>query len=135
MNVFVLDTNIVSYYLKGREEPIRNIRAALSSGWEVLIAPIAYYEVKRGLMAVNSLKLLKEFDDLCEVFGVGRLDNDILDIAADIYVEQRRAGRTSEDADLFIAAFCIKHEYTLVTHNTKHFETVPGLSLLDWAIS
>jgi tRNA(fMet)-specific endonuclease VapC len=133
MSVFVLDTNIVSYCLKGREEPLRNIRAALSSGKEVLIAPIAYYETKRGLMAIDSQKLLDKFNDFCELLNVGRFDNDILDTAADIYVEQRKKGRIMEDADVFVAAFCKKHGFTLVTHNVKHFESVAGLKMLDWA--
>jgi predicted nucleic acid-binding protein len=134
MNIFVLDTNIISYYLKGRREVVQNIEEALSAGNELIIAPIVYYEVKRGLIAVNSQKLLKEFNDLCEVFGVGRLDNSILDDAIDIYVEQRKAGRTPEDADIFIAAFCKRHGFTLVTHNMKHFASITGLNVLDWAV-
>jgi predicted nucleic acid-binding protein len=134
MNIFVLDTNIISYYFKGQPEVARNIEKALSAGNGLIIDPIVYYEVKRGLMAVNARRLLKEFDDLCEVFGVGRFDNGILDDAIAIYVEQRKAGRTMEDADIFIAAFCKKHGFTLVTHNIKHFESIAGLKVLDWAV-
>ena len=132
MNVYVLDTNIISYYLKGNGVVANNIVKALANGDSILVAPIAYYEIKRGLMSVGSQKRLKEFGKLCELFGVGQLDNNILDIAADIYAEQRRIGRMIEDADIFIAAFCKYWAFSLVTNNTKHFAHIPNLTILDW---
>ena len=37
-----------------------------------------------------------------------------------------------EDTDLFIAAVALDHDLTLVTHNTRHFARIPGLSIEDW---
>ncbi|GHT15561.1 tRNA(fMet)-specific endonuclease VapC [Bacteroidia bacterium] len=133
MSVYVLDTNIVSFYLKGNETVANNITNALLSGDSVLVAPIAYYEIKRGLLAVNSQKRLKEFESFCKLFGVGESNNEDLDISAEIYVEQRKMGTTIEDADIFIAAFCKNRNFTLVTNNTKHFEHISGLMLCDWS--
>jgi len=130
--IYVLDTNIISYYLKGSEEVTNNIIRALANGDNILIAPIAYYEIKRGLMAVDSQKRLKEFDKFCKLFGIGQLDNSVLDVAAGIYAEQRRIGRMIEDADIFIAAFCKCHSVSLVTNNTKHFEYISDLDIFDW---
>jgi predicted nucleic acid-binding protein len=132
MNVYVLDANIISYYLKGHENVIKNIRRAIIEKNEILIAPIAYYEVKRGLVASGSIRRLREFEEFCETFGVGKFDNAILDFAVAIYVEQRLKGRPTDDADIFIAAFCKKNDFTLVTHNTKHFEHLHGIKIADW---
>ena len=132
MNVYVLDTNIISFYLKGSEIVANNIVRALANGDSILVAPIAYYEIKRGLMAVGSQKRLKEFDKFCELFGIGQLDNNVLDIAAGIYAEQKRMGRMIEDADIFIAAFCKCRSVSLVTNNTKHFEYISDLDIFDW---
>jgi predicted nucleic acid-binding protein len=134
MKFFVLDTNIISFYLKGNETIESNIIRTLTEGNSIVIAPIAYYEIKRGLMAINASKRLKEFAKLCELFGIGQLDNSIMDLAVEIYVEQRRAGRMIEDADIFIAAFCKKQNCTLVTNNTKHFKNIHDLSLTDWSV-
>jgi predicted nucleic acid-binding protein len=134
MSVFVLDTNIISFYLKGNEAVADNITSALMKGDDILVAPIAYYEIKRGLMVINSQKRLKEFINLCELFGIGQFDNSILDTAAEIYTEQRQMGCIMEDADIFIAAFCKTRNFILVTNNTKHFKNISGLTLLDWTI-
>jgi predicted nucleic acid-binding protein len=130
--MYALDTNIISFYLKGNETVANNISIALMSGNDVVIAPIAYYEVRRGLLAVCGKRWLEKFDNLCALLGVGTLNNDILDAAAEIYAEQRKIGRPMQDADIFIAAFCRVEGFTLVTNNTKHFEYVSGLRLCDW---
>jgi len=132
MNVYVLDTNIISHYLKGNEVVASNIFRTLANGGSVIVAPIAYYEIKRGLLAIEAKKRLSEFEKFCELFGVGKLDNNILDVAAGIYAEQRNMGRMTEDADIFIAAFCRYWNFSLVTNNTKHFERISGLNLFDW---
>ncbi|MDR0709956.1 MAG: PIN domain-containing protein, partial [Spirochaetaceae bacterium] len=124
MNVFVLDSNIVSFYIRQDRKIIQKVQDELIAGNEILIGPIAYYEVKRGLMAINAQKRLREFTDLCTVLGLGRLDNALLDTAAEIYVELREKKETMEDADIMTAAFCKIHDFTLVTHNTRHFDGI-----------
>jgi predicted nucleic acid-binding protein len=37
-----------------------------------------------------------------------------------------------EEDDILQAGYCINHGYTLVTHNLKHFEGIPGLQTIDW---
>jgi predicted nucleic acid-binding protein len=123
---------MLSYLLRGQETVVRNVGSAIAKGHDIIIAPIAYYEVKRGLAAVGSQKRMSEFIRLCGVFGVGQLDNGILDIATDIWANQRRIGRAAEDADIFIAAYCINHGFTLVTHNIKHFTDISDLFVADW---
>ena len=35
-------------------------------------------------------------------------------------------------ADMLIAATALVYDLTLVTHNVKHFEAIPGLTIVDW---
>ena len=132
MSVFVLDSNIVSFYLRQNQQIINKVQDTLLAGHEILIGPIAYYEVKRGLLAIKAERRLMEFTALCKVLGVGQLDNSFLDFAADIYSELRGKRQTIEDADILTAAFCKLHDFTLVTHNTKHFQIIAGLQYCDW---
>jgi predicted nucleic acid-binding protein len=133
VSVFVLDSNILSFYIRKNQQVIQRLHSELDQGNEVLIGPIAYYEVKRGLMAINAQTRLKEFYTLCNVLGVGQMDNAILDIAAEIYVDLRGKKKTVEDADILTAAFCKEHGFTLVTHNPNHFEDISDLPFCDWA--
>jgi len=132
LSVFVLDSNIVSFYLRQNQQIIQKVQDTLFEGHEVLISPIAYYEVKRGLLAIKAEKRLIEFAALCKTLGVGQLNNSILDFAVDIYYELRDKKQTIEDADILTAAFCKRHGFALVTHNVKHFETISGLRYYDW---
>ena len=116
MSVFVVDSNILSFYLRQNQQVIDKVQKMILDGHEVLIGPIAYYEVKRGLLAIRAEKRLKEFVSLCKILGVGQFDNSILDLAADIYCELRDKMQTIEDADILTAAFCKSHDFTLVTH-------------------
>jgi predicted nucleic acid-binding protein len=134
MRIFVLDTNIVTYYLKNNRNVIDAMKIALAMGNKIFVAPIAYYEIKRGLLFINAKRMLKEFQDICDSFGVGEMDNNILETAVDIYVELRKKGRPTEDADIFIAAYCRYHGFTLVTNNIKHFHNIDGLDVIDWSV-
>lgn len=44
------------------------------------------------------------------------------------------AGHPTPTLDLLIAATASVHGLTLVTHNTRDFSHVPGLSLVDWLV-
>ncbi len=41
-------------------------------------------------------------------------------------------GLTVNRLDLIIAATALVHDLTLVTHNTRDFQNIPGLHLEDW---
>ena len=133
MAVYALDSNIISFYLKGNTTVIENIEKTMSEDNSIVITPIAYYEVKRGLLLINATKQLSKLETLCELFPVGELGDYLLEDAIDIYVQERKAHRNTEDADIFIAAFCIHHNYILVTDNIRHFQGIPELRLVNWA--
>lgn len=55
----------------------------------------------------------------------------IAEIFADRRSTLRRRGMPIADLDLLIAATAIEHDLTLLTHNRRHFERVPGLRLYE----
>ncbi|MDR3312487.1 MAG: type II toxin-antitoxin system VapC family toxin [Spirochaetaceae bacterium] len=133
MITFALDTNIISFYMRKNEVVRQNFKKAVQSKSTILIAPFAYYEVRRGLLASNATRQLKDFDNLCRRVRVGELDNAILNPSSEIYSALRTKGWTIDEIDILIAAFCKVHDCTLVTNNTRHFEHIPGLALADWS--
>jgi len=132
VSVYALDSNIISFYLRDNAIVIANIEKIISDGNSIVIPPIVYYEVKRGLKFINAVKKMKEFEALCELFPVGELGDYLLEESIDIYVQEKKAGRNTEDADIFIASFCIHNNYILVTDNTEHFNNISDLQLINW---
>jgi tRNA(fMet)-specific endonuclease VapC len=132
MSVYALDSNIVSFYLRGNHTVIENIEKAIGEDYSIVITPIAYYEVKRGLLLIDATKQIKKFEDFCSLFPVGKLGDYLLEDAITIYVNERKEKRSIEDADILIAAFCLHNSYILVTDNTKHFKNIKGLHTVNW---
>jgi predicted nucleic acid-binding protein len=132
MKIYALDTNIVSYILKGRKNFISKLDAERKEGTRIIIPPIVYYETKRWLIANIASAKIKAFEQICSYSGIGSIDKDCLEIAASIYAVQQKQGKTTDDADTLIAAYCIQHGFFLVTNNVKHFEHIENLQLVNW---
>lgn len=69
--IYALDTNTISYILKGDESVIGRYMQENLQGNEFVIPPIVFYEIQRGLLAKNMLKRLKTFDEFCRDVNVG----------------------------------------------------------------
>lgn len=132
MMTLALDTNIVSYILKGDETVIDHYRQEARKDNLFILPPIVYYELKRWLIEKGAVKKSKEFDELCQTIPLGELDQQTWDIAANLYVQARKKGRPADDADLIIAAFCLANDCSLVTNNIRHFENIEGLRIINW---
>jgi len=101
---YLLDTNIVSYILKKRNVIVNNkLQEVTRLGEEVFISCITYYEVKRGLLAVNATRQIAEFDILCRKYEVLFLDDiEIIDNACKIQVDMKIL-RTNEMLTLYFS--------------------------------
>jgi predicted nucleic acid-binding protein len=104
----------------------------IERGNHVVIPPIVYYEVRRGLLASNATAKAILFEALFTDLSIDTIDRETLEMAAVEYARLRKTGFTVEDADLFIAEYCVKNSFTLVTNNTKHFEIVKNLEYTNW---
>jgi tRNA(fMet)-specific endonuclease VapC len=129
---YVLDTNIVSYCLKGRFDIEKKIESALEHNDVLILSPITFYEIMRGLYAVKALRQMAAFERLCLQFEQQEMVRvDWLE-AAKLYGKLENIGHPMSESDLFQAAFCIRNGYTLVTHNIKHFNHLTDLLFEDW---
>ena len=133
MNGYAVDTNIISFLLRGNRQLQERVYWEANSGKGVIVPPIAYYEVKRGLINHYATAKLVAFERLCTLLGVDVMDVETLDKAANIYATLKKVGRLIEDSDIFIAASCLAHGYTLITDNTRHFKLIEELQLANWA--
>jgi tRNA(fMet)-specific endonuclease VapC len=129
--IYALDSNIVSYDLKGLFDIRKKLEMVVQHGDGFVIPPITFYEILRGLKVKNAAKTLEKFSRTFLPYLQDTLSLQDWFIAADIYAECVKNAHPIADDDLFQAAFCIRHGYTLVTHNTKHFQYISNLQIVD----
>ena len=130
---YALDSNIISFLLKDNDAVYSQYFDTVSQGHTCVIPLVVYYEVLRGLLANDAKKKMNSFEDLCAVLGIIDLTVPDMTTAATIYATHKSSGTLIEDTDILIAAQCVTRGYTLVTNNTRHFDRVNGLRLVDWA--
>ena len=128
---YALDTNIITYYLKGNEKILDKVDKEAEND-NIIIPPFAYFEVKKWLMAINSKTKLQAFEKLFEKYGIDVIEKETLDLSLSIYIKLRKNGITIDDGDLFIAAYCIQNNYILVSNNQKHFEKIENIQVVNW---
>ena len=133
MSGYAVDTNIISFLLRGNRQLQEKVYWEANNGKGVIVPPIAHNEVKRGLINFHASAKLAAFERLCTLLGVDAMDIETLDKAANIYATLKKFGRLIEDSDILIAASCLAHGYTLITDNTRHFKLIEELQLANWA--
>lgn len=136
MATYLLDTDILSYVLKKNDSVISKLQNALRENAEILICPVVFYELMRGLYHRNMtreikfLNMLIGFHTWCE-FSVKTWGK-----GAELWAKLRKSGNPTGsdfDADVLIAAQALEHKAVVVTHNNKHFEYLE-VSCEDWSI-
>ena len=129
---YALDTNIVSYLLRGDILVTKRWRHERTIGHNFIVPMIVYFEIKRGLISSQSFVKLNAFEKLCTTLKIEMLDMHDLNIACDLYAELKKHGQSKEDADILIAAQSISRNLTLVTNNVRHFANIGEIKIVNW---
>lgn len=129
--VFVLDTNAVIHFFKGKGQVAERLRTTPAS--EIALTAITVYELERGVRksppGVDRRERLSRFLATVEALP---FDSRAAQFAADIAARQESKGMPIGPLDTLIAAVALAHGATLVTHNTAEFSRISGLTVIDW---
>ncbi len=129
---YVLDTNIVTGILKKDARIVSRLRQALTANANIILSPVVFYEIKRGLLKKDARKQLGFFEQLATRFQWDDLRRLDWDMAADTWATATRAGHTpSSDADLLIATQARRFNAIVVTENERHFVHL-GVQIENW---
>jgi tRNA(fMet)-specific endonuclease VapC len=135
--VIHLDANAAIALLNERSPNVRaRFKQARASGAAFALSIVVYHELMYGA-AASERRLANEEKIAVFVAGGGFLllpfeEADARE-AADIRAHLKRAGAPIGPYDVLIAAQARRLGATLVTSNTREFERVPGLLVVDWA--
>jgi len=125
----LIDTDILSYILKRRENVYKKAYDYLKINRKFTISCITYYECIRGYKAINASKRLRLFHDFLNISDILYLNHSILEKAGEIYGVLKNNGKLPGEFDILIGATAIFHNLILVTNNEKHYTHLTQFSL------
>lgn len=132
---YMLDTNIVSYYLRRQSAALHQRVKQGQTSNSLCISSIVRAELRYGQSLLMSddirYQLIEGFLSEAPTLDWG---NDAADCYGQLCAQLKRQGTPIGELDTQIAAHALATDLTLITHNTKHFERVVGLSIEDWVI-
>jgi len=132
---YLLDTNIVSYFLRDAS-PALSERILDSTPDTLAISIISAGELRYGLSKLPTSKrateLAHRLNALLTAIPVLPLPADAAPHYGNTRAQLEAAGTPIGGNDLWIAAHALAQNMTLVTNNTREFERVQGLKLENW---
>ena len=130
---YMLDTNIVSYFIKGANLPLyRRVKQVLQDQ-DAVISAVTRAELRYGqaLMAAND-KRRERIDLFLDDIPALPWTAEAADFYGQLKTQLCQEGTPIGELDTQIAAHALAENLVFVTHNTKHFEKVVGLRMEDW---
>ena len=138
MNLYVLDTDILTLLQAGHSVVLQNISAQLPQNIAITVLSVeeqisGWYTMLR--QAKQKPQLARAYRQLAasvrSLSTLTILDYDLRSISR--YDSLRQLKLNVRKMDLRIAAVVLENNATLVTRNARDFKQVPGLTFVDWS--
>src|SRR5574338_1070059 len=130
MRPALIDTDILSEFLRGTETVVDNAKKYLENYDSINFSIITYYEMLNGLIYKDARKQLKRFSDFAELNKILPLTLRATRQAAEIYANLRKKGQPIGHTDCLIAGIALTNDLQLATNNIDHFKRVKGLKIV-----
>jgi len=130
---YLVDTNILGYFARNSSAVLQKRMWAALQKQEIAISAITRAETRFGLALLQADdKRRRTMDLLLNELPVLPWTLEAADRYGDIAAHLQQSGQPIGQMDTQIAAHALALGLPLVTHNTRHFQRVPGLKLKDW---
>ncbi len=129
---YMLDTNICIYVIK--RKPASVLEALLrheQAGVGVSIVTVC--ELAYGAAKSRSARNHGALQQFLEPLEVADFDRAASAVYGELRMQLEAAGKPIGPLDTLIAAHALSLGVTLVSNNTREFERVPGLKVVNWA--
>jgi tRNA(fMet)-specific endonuclease VapC len=126
----LIDTDVYSYLMTGKNYAAlykQHVDGKLIAISFVTVGELYYGAYRRGWKAER----IAELKDRLRSVTIVPYDEQLCITYARIRAETERKGNPVAPNDLWIAASAIRHSIPLVSNNSKHFDTIPGLILIS----
>lgn len=132
MKSVMLDTDVLSEFLRGNSKVYKKAEEYLKEFDFLNLSVITYYEVRNGLLYKGATKQLEQFEKFVSLNHVIPLTKPMAEKAAEIQADLRKRGEIIGHTDTLIAGIAIVSDLQLITNNIRHFERVKGLDYDNW---
>lgn len=132
MKPALVDTDILSEFLRGTPKVIENAEKYLQTYDAINFSIITYYEILNGLLYKDARKQLQKFTGFADLNKILPLTISATKRAAEIYADLKNKGQPIGHTDCLIAGIALINGLQLVTNNTEHFKRVDRLELVNW---
>lgn len=129
--MFALDTNTVIHFLQEGGTVLANIAQIPRS--QIAVPSMVVYELEVGtLRLTNGDGRRARINALLRTVTILPFGTEEAEAAARVRVVLEARGKGIRPQDTLIAGTCLAANATLVTSNTREFERVPGLRIVNW---
>lgn len=131
--IYLLDTNIVSYWMRGDERLISRIKSHKPSDLSISTVSLAeiYYGIEKS--AVKKKVRHSRIERITSQLEIHPYDESAARKYATIRCQLEREGLIISERDLQIASIAMANRLIVVTHNIKEFSRIAKLAVEDWA--
>ncbi len=131
---YLLDTNIIIFWLKGRYDIAHKITEVGADNCfvsEVSVAELRFgVECSEPALLDEKRKRLTTFLTYLQIVPFS--------VAIDLYASEkarlRTAGEIIPDFDLLIGATAVQKDLKMVTNNIRHLSKIQAISIEDWTL-
>jgi len=131
--MYLLDTNIISYWMQGYPAVIARIKKHAPS--DLCLSAITLAEIWYGIekSPVKKKERRSKIEKISSALRVYPFDEAAAGSYAVIRAQLERKGVVISERDTQIAAIAAANRLTVVTHNVKEFRHIENLTFEDWA--
>jgi tRNA(fMet)-specific endonuclease VapC len=130
----MLDTNICIYIIKQRPPEVLKRFLSYQVG-DITISAVSLAELRYGVAkSLYREKNAKALDEFILPLEVLPFDEEATKSYGEIRAALEKAGTPIGSMDMMIAAHAVSLGMTLVTNNTKEFNRVSALKVVDWTV-
>ncbi|MEN8122271.1 MAG: type II toxin-antitoxin system VapC family toxin [Bacteroidota bacterium] len=132
MKSIIVDTDILSYYFKKDEQVVKKFDTYIKDNNHLYISRVTVFEILSGLKYKGATKQLHEFREFIKQHTILEITAASIEISSEIFAYLRHKGKTGGRADILIAGIALANNFVLSTNNTKDYNSIPDIELVNW---
>ncbi len=125
----VLDTDTISYYLRGSKSVKDKF---VQHQYELASTTINYAELMYGLKKRDNKKYLPKVEMIFDNIKIYDFDKKSAAVFSSLKADMQAKGIVVADMDLMIAGIALANGEKLISNNLKHFSKIENLKLESW---